>query len=132
MVANEEIVRVINNMKAPYNVSASTQKEALNILEKSEQIFRQRDEIIERRNRYLKKFETLDFVKKVYKSSANFILLEVIDSTYLCKKLQNDKIIIRNRTKDLYLNNCVRITIGSEEECLAVYNAIKEVAYEKE
>ncbi len=132
MVANEEIVKVINNMKAPYNVSASTQKEALNILEKSEQIFRQRDEIIERRNRYIKKFETLDFVKKVYKSSANFILLEVIDSGYLCKKLQNDKIIIRNRTKDLYLKNCVRITIGSEEECLAVYNAIKEVTYEKE
>lgn len=132
MVANEEIVKVINNMKAPYNVSASTQKEALNILEKSEQIFRQRDEIIERRNRYIKKFETLDFVKKVYKSSANFILLEVVDSGYLCKKLQNDNIIIRNRTKDLYLKDCVRITIGSEEECLAVYNAIKEVTYEKE
>jgi histidinol-phosphate aminotransferase len=130
MISNEEIVQVINNMKAPYNVSASTQLEALKILEKSEIIFKQRDEVIKRRDIYFDKFNELSYVKKVYPSDANFLLMEVIDSNYLCKILQDKKIIIRNRTKDLYLKNCVRITIGSEAECETVYNAIKELGDE--
>lgn len=130
LIANTEIVEVINNMKAPYNVSSSTQIEALNILEKTDTIFKERDEIIERRNRYFNKFKELSYVKKVFDSDANFLLMEVKDSNYLCKRLQEKKIIIRNRTKDLYLNNCVRITIGSEEECLAVFKAIEEVGNE--
>ncbi len=131
MISNPEIISVINNMKAPYNVSSSTQIEALKILDQTSKIYLQRDEVIERRKRYLEKFKSLDYVKKVYDSDANFLLMEVEDSSYLCKKLQEKKIIIRNRDKDLYLNNCVRITIGSEEECLAVFNAIKEVENER-
>ncbi|MGD1822689.1 MAG: histidinol-phosphate transaminase [Pleomorphochaeta sp.] len=130
MVANEEIIEVINNMKAPYNVSSSTQIEALKILKNSDEIYKQRDEVILRRNKYFDIFKSLKTVKKIYKSDANFILMEVEDSTSLCKKLQEKKIIIRNRTKDLYLKNCVRITIGSEAECETVYNAIKEIENE--
>ncbi|MCY1151108.1 MAG: histidinol-phosphate transaminase [Pleomorphochaeta sp.] len=131
MISNLEIVSVINNMKAPYNVSSSTQIEALKILDQTSKIYQQRDEVIERRKRYFEKFKSLNYVKKIYDSDANFLLMEVEDSTYLCKKLQDKKIIIRNRTKDLYLKNCVRITIGSEEECLAVFDAIKGVENER-
>lgn len=130
MVASKEIVVVINNMKAPYNVSSSTQGEALKILEKTDTIYKQRDEVIERRKLYYDKFNSLSYVKKVYSSDANFLLMQVKDSTYLCKRLQEKKIIIRNRSKDLYLKNCVRITIGSEAECFEVYNAILEVGNE--
>lgn len=130
MIANSEIVSVINKMKAPYNVSSSTQLEALKILENSDEIYKQRDEVKKRREEYFNLFKSLDIVKKIYESDANFLLMEVNDSTELCKKLQKKKIIIRNRSKDLYLNNCVRITIGSEEECLSVYNAIKEIQNE--
>ncbi len=131
MVANKEVISVISSMKAPYNVSSSTQNEAIKVLEQTENILKQRDEVIVRRNKYYSKFKELSFVKKVYNSAANFLLLEVEDSDYLCKKLQERKIIIRNRSKDLYLSNCVRITIGSEEECLSVYNAINEVSNER-
>lgn len=130
MITNPQIVEVINNMKAPYNVSSSTQLEALKILENIDNIYNQRNEVIDRREKYFKIFESLDTVKQIYKSDANFLLMQVEDSSFLCKKLQDKKIIIRNRTKDLYLKNCVRITIGSEAECLAVYNAIKEIENE--
>jgi len=130
MITNKEIVNVINSMKAPYNVSSSTQIEALKILEESDTIYKQRDEVIKRRDKYFDIFNSLKSVKKVYPSDANFLLMEVEDSTKLCKKLQENKIIIRNRTKDLYLKNCVRITIGSEGECIRVYKAIEEIENE--
>ncbi len=130
MITNTEIVNVINSMKAPYNVSSSTQIEALKILENSDTIYKQRDEVIERRDNYFNIFKSLKSVKKIYLSDANFLLMEVEDSTELCKKLQEKKIIIRNRTNDLYLKNCVRITIGSEEECNRVYKAIEEIENE--
>jgi len=56
----------------------------------------------------------LPIVKKVYPSAANFLLIEVADANQTYADLVAQQVITRNRSS--VVNNCIRITIGSEEE----------------
>jgi histidinol-phosphate aminotransferase len=127
MVASSELCSVMNAIKAPYNVGIPSQMAALELLENSDKIKAQRDEIIKRRNEYSIKFSNLDIVEKVYKSDANFLLMKTKDSNKICSILQSKGIIIRNRNKDIHCQNCVRITIGSQYECERVYKEMEEI-----
>lgn len=127
MVASKEICEIMNRVKAPYNVGIPAQKAGLNQLSHSIEILSERDTLVDRRNEYFNKFATLDVVEKVYPSDANFLLMKTKDSTKICKLLQDKGIIIRNRNKDLHCSNCVRITIGSVEECNRVFKELSEI-----
>jgi len=127
MVADEYICEVMNKVKAPYNVGIPAQKAGLEQLSKSKDILIERDDVIKRRNEYFEKFKKLDIVEKVYDSDANFLLMKTKNSDQICKELQKKGIIIRNRNKDLHCRNCVRITIGSEEECKRVFDSMSEI-----
>jgi histidinol-phosphate aminotransferase len=70
--------------------------------------------ILQERKKLIEKFTLLANVKKVYKSDANFILVEVNDANKLYETLVEAKVITRNRNS--VVRNCLRITVGSEEE----------------
>lgn len=127
MVASRNLCYVMNKVKAPYNVGMPSQKAGIDQLKFSAEILEERDGIIARRNDYSLKFASLDIIEKVYNSDANFLLMKTKDSNKICKVLQDKGIIIRNRTNDLYCDNCVRITIGSEEECNIVFKELSEI-----
>ena len=52
----------------------------------------------------------------MHPSDANFLLLKVDDAARLYTFLKENGTIIRNRTKEKGLENCVRITVGSRSE----------------
>ena len=114
--ASEEIIKIYNKVKPPYNISQLNQDAILNTLNKdkinlvSENI----KIILEEKKSLIQNLEKLDLVKKIFPSDANFILVEVdnADSVYL--ELVNQNIIIRNRNS--VIKNCLRITVGSPEE----------------
>jgi len=58
----------------------------------------------------------LPFVKKLYPSDANFILVQVDDANKRYHQLVNKGIITRNRSYHYLCENCLRITVGSAEE----------------
>jgi histidinol-phosphate aminotransferase len=127
MVANKEMCALMNKVKAPYNVGIPAQQAGLNQLKSSTAILNERDELVKRREEYRIKFATLDIVEKVYDSDANFLLMKTKDSNKICSLLQEKGIIIRNRNKDLHCKNCIRITIGSVEECKSVFKEMSEI-----
>jgi histidinol-phosphate aminotransferase len=63
-----------------------------------------------------KKLSQFSFVEKVYPSDANFILMKVKNANALYDYLAAKGIVIRNRSKDVLCENCLRITIGTPEE----------------
>ncbi|MBK5200620.1 MAG: histidinol-phosphate transaminase [Spirochaetaceae bacterium] len=127
MVSSSELCSVMNSVKAPYNVGFPSQRAALDLLKKHDEIIRERDEVVIRRDEYFTKFLTLEIVEKVYKSDANFLLMKTKDSNKICSILQSKGIIIRNRNKVIHCENCVRITIGSKSECERVYKEMSEI-----
>lgn len=124
--SNKEIIGFFNKVKPPYNVSEINQEAAIEALNDTKTFNQTLGTLINEKKRMLKELQKLELVKKIYPSDANFLLIEVENGNSLYDELVNNKIIIRNRGKQL--NNCLRITIGSpkeNDELLRVLNDIK-------
>jgi histidinol-phosphate aminotransferase len=112
--ASKPIIDLYNKVKPPYNVSKLNQDEALKTLLAVDNFEKNKSIILEEREKLIKNLTALPIVKKVYPSDANFILVEVDDANKLYETLVAAKVITRNRNS--VVKNCLRITVGSEEE----------------
>ena len=65
-------------------------------------------------------------VVQVFKSDANFFLVRVTDAPAIYHYLLGKGIIVRNRSKEMHCENCLRITIGSKQENDILLSALKE------
>ena len=121
--AHQEILDLMNKVKPPYNISILNQKEVYQSLQNQEKFRKNLDDILEQRNFIEKQLQSFSFVKNIYPSDANFLLVEVENADQLYNYLVEEKIIIRNRNK--VVENCVRITIGNTEENQKLLQSLK-------
>jgi histidinol-phosphate aminotransferase len=112
--ASKEIINLYNKIKPPYNVSKLNQDAALEALLAGGTFEKNKEMILQERKKLIGSLSTLPIVKKIYPSDANFILIEVDDANILYETLVEAKVITRNRNS--VVRNCLRITVGSEEE----------------
>lgn len=126
--ASEEIIRVLNKIKPPYNLSGATQQlllEALDYGEKKNQLVQ---DILAERERLGKNLSTLPLVKKIYPSDANFLLVQFEDASAVMQYLLDEKIIVRDRSKVILCDGCLRLTVGTAEENQILLKALKSFA----
>ncbi len=69
----------------------------------------------------------LPFVKKVWESAANFLLVEVFDSRKVQQVCLSHGIVIRDRSNEYNLSNCIRMTIGTPNENKLLMEALRSV-----
>ncbi|MBE7630253.1 histidinol-phosphate transaminase [Tenacibaculum piscium] len=112
--ANRQVIDLYNKVKPPYNVSALNQEAVLKSLGNLDEFEINKNSIINEKETLINELKKIDFVKNIYPSEANFILIEVINANIIYNKLVSEKIIIRNRTT--LIDNCLRITVGKSEE----------------
>jgi histidinol-phosphate aminotransferase len=123
--SNELIISHYNKVKPPYNVSAPNQKAALNALEDKAGFEQRKSIILEQKSWLGNQLLLVPVVIKIYPSDANFLLVEMTDANRIYNELVNLKVITRNRHTQV--NNCIRITVGSPEENLALVEALKKI-----
>ncbi|WP_026953849.1 histidinol-phosphate transaminase [Algoriphagus vanfongensis] len=126
--ASEELIKILNKIKAPYNISGLTQDTVLQALGNVEKVERMIVDILNEREYLQAALEKLDFVLKIYPSQANFLLVQIPQASQVYQDLIDQKIIVRNRSKVTLCENCLRITVGSREENEAFLKALKTVA----
>jgi histidinol-phosphate aminotransferase len=126
--ASEEIIRILNLIKPPYNISGLTQEKVLASLEKADEIGKVVKTILEEREHLQKDLEALPFVKKIYPSHANFLLVKVPDAKKMYDDLVSSKIIVRDRSKVVLCEDCLRITVGTREENEAFLTSFQKIA----
>ncbi len=114
--ASQQIIDVFNKVKPPYNMNAVSQQLAISALDNIDEINSQIRTIVNERKYLTEALAAFSFVKKVYPSEANFILVKVNDAEALYNYLAQKQIIVRNRSKDELCDNCLRITVGTPEE----------------
>jgi histidinol-phosphate aminotransferase len=114
--ASAEIISVLNKIKPPYNVNELTQRRALERLDNTNAIKSEIKAIISQRSELLKVLLDIKYVEKIYPTEANFILIKVDDANKRYDNLIAKGIVIRNRTTQPLCDNCLRLTIGTEEE----------------
>ena len=122
--ASAEIISVLNKIKPPYNVNELTQKRALERLGNPDIIKSEINSIIEQRSALLKVLLNISYVEKTYPTEANFILIKVDNANKRYDNLIAKGIVIRNRTTQPLCDNCLRLTIGTEEENKKLIDAL--------
>ena len=112
--ASEAIIKLMNKIKPPYNVSSLNQEAAILALEKMDTIEENRQEILSEKRKLEEDLIDLNFAHKIFPSDANFLLVEVTDPNGIYKYLVEESIIVRNR--NTVVAGCLRITVGSKSE----------------
>ena len=124
--ASKEIIKVLNNIKPPYNVNELTQQRAATRLQKMDEIQNEVAQLISERKRLKEELECcVSYIEKVYPSEGNFLLIKVDDATKRYNQLIGLGVVIRNRTTQPLCENCLRISVGICEENQKLLRALK-------
>ncbi len=122
--ASSEIVRYLNKVKPPYNISTVNQKTILRRIANRSYFNGQVRKIRSERDRMAVELKKIRIVKKIWPSDANFLLVKVYNADTIYNYLVDNKIIVRNRHS--VAENCLRITIGTRRENDRLLKALKE------
>ncbi len=113
---DKKIISVLNKIKYPYNVNGVSQQIVIDALN-SESV---KNEIVEKivseRNRLVEALLLNDNIEYVFPSDSNFILAKVRNANKVYDYLLENKIIVRNRSKMINCDECLRFTVGTENE----------------
>jgi histidinol-phosphate aminotransferase len=125
--ASEEIVTVLNKIKPPYNINQSTQDLAMQAMDNLEDVNQMIRETISERELLTNELEKISFVKKIFPTDANFVLVKMDNATAVYESLKEKGIIVRNRSNVILCEDCVRITVGTREQNIELLNRLKEI-----
>lgn len=124
--ASNELAKVLNSMKAPYNISSITSNCAMKAL--TDEAFSAMEEnarsVNKEKHRLLKSLTSLDYVDDQYVGGidANFILLRInkgdnkLAKELYLKLATESAVVVRFRGTELGCEGCLRITVGTPEE----------------
>jgi histidinol-phosphate aminotransferase len=111
-----DIIALFNKVKPPYNINEASQELALEALQNTEQVNIWIKELVNEKVVLINQLLNFPFVEKIFQSDANFILVKVKDANNLYNYLAQNEVVVRNRSKDVLCDNCLRITIGTPLE----------------
>ena len=129
--ASLDIIDLFNKVKPPYNINEPSQQLALEALQNTQKVNEWIKEVVQQKEILINEFNSFSFVKTVYPSDANFILIKVDDADQLYQYLAANEIVVRNRSKETGCQNCLRISIGTPEENEILINTMKKYGYKK-
>lgn len=110
------IINYLNKVKYPYNINSATQQLAMEALGNISSINNWTKTITDQKEWLSIELNKLEFTETVYPSDANFILVKLKKARSIYEYLCNMGIIVRDRSKVILCEDCLRITIGTPEE----------------
>jgi histidinol-phosphate aminotransferase len=123
--ACKEIIQLFNKIKPPYNVSLLNQQAAIDSINNINEFKFNLEIILQQKKWLIEQLNHIHLIKRIFPSSANFILVETADAEGIYNKLKSKKIITRNRNS--VLKNCIRITVGTPFENQELINELKNI-----
>jgi len=122
--ADETIIQYMNKVKPPYNINMVSQELALTALEEVGQVNDMIQHLVDMRNALAEVITSMPHVQEVYPSDANFLLVKIPKATNLYQYLLTKGIVVRDRSNLENCSDCLRITIGTEQENTELVDAM--------
>lgn len=138
--AAPEVAQVLNNVKAPYNISSPTSAlasaavggEGLAVMRAN------RAKIVAQRDRLVKELPGVEGVGRLRGGTeSNFLLYEMLNAAgapdnevahaVYTALAENEGVVVRFRGKEHGCLGCLRITVGTEDEVTRFLSSLKEV-----
>ncbi len=124
--ASEEIVKILNKIKSPYNLSAPTQQLLFDMLDHEAEKNDMVAQILTEREKIKVELAQLAIVQKIYPSDSNMLLVRFDDAKGVMRYLIDQKIIVRDRSNVTLCEGCLRISVGTESENMSLIAALKQ------
>ena len=130
VIAQENVIRVLKNICAPYPVPTPCAVQALaGLTENNVVLARHRAEIsIAERNRVFTRLQDMKIINKVYASQGNYLLARFDDAEKAFQTCLNAGVVIRDMRVNPVLNDALRISIGTPEENDVLLKALESIA----
>jgi histidinol-phosphate aminotransferase len=124
--ASPEIISLMNAVKPPYNVSSIAQKAVIDAMADRDRVEDWIGRTLKQRSRLIDKLMGFPFVRRIYPTDANFVLVSTDDAKAIYRYLIEAKIVVRDRSSVRLCEGCLRITVGTEEENTRLLAALAE------
>lgn len=123
--SSEEIIRLINTVKAPYNVNSLSSNKVIELIDKQENLKQNIESILNEISWLKNEFQSVNCIEKVYPTDANFFLIEFEDVEKVYDKLLEKEILTSKRSPQI--PNCIRINVGTREENIQLIQVLKSI-----
>ena len=118
LLGSERVLREFKKVRQPYSVDAVSQAIARVVYTNRAAFEKNIDQIIEERARVFKALQQMPGVTP-FPSDSNYILFrldERVDAADVWQRLLDAGVLVRDFSRALYLENCLRASIGTPEE----------------
>jgi histidinol-phosphate aminotransferase len=122
---NTALIDIFNRIKPPYNISEIVINAAVERLSEMDDLQVSIHEITAQRAEFNQCLSQLKYVKKVFPSEANFVLVQVNQPLDLYQYLIGKGIVVRDRSKQYNCEDCLRISIGTPVEMQVLREALE-------
>lgn len=123
--ASEEIIRLINTVKAPYNVNSLSQELIVNLLDDKNRLKENVEKILQERSWLEEQFKNIECIVKIFPTDANFFLIKMNNAQTVYQKMLEQEVLTSQRSPAI--SDCIRINVGSREENEKLINVLKEI-----
>lgn len=116
-----------NKLRLPYNINSLTQKSVKFFLDHIDVMNRQADQIVRDRDRLIEEMKNISGFT-VWPSATNFVLFrnENIPGVTIYNGLKKQDVLVKNlHGSHPSLANCLRVTVGTTQECETFLSALK-------
>ncbi len=127
MIASPAVIDLMRRIIAPYPLATPVTELAVRLLEPK--ILEQQQRLLEsiqiNKQRLLGILEKQDYISDIWPGDANFILLRTEDADGLMQHCAKQKVILRAFKNEPLLQQCIRITVGSDSDLDALEAALE-------
>jgi len=126
MIGAKDIITQLSKVKLPYNLNILNLITLEEVLDNTEFV-EQNVEIILKQKEYME--SELSKIKQIhlFHSDANFFLFRVEKSNFVFDELVKRGVLIRNYSSSAGLENCLRVSVGSEYEVKIFIECLKDI-----
>ena len=123
---SEELIKLLNKIKYPYNINGLTQRALLDNIHNVDFMYDSVKKLNQNREKVIIELKKLPDVLNIFPSDANFLLVKFTNATKIFNYLIEKKVIVRDRSKVILCDDSLRISIGSEEENHVLINLLNQ------
>jgi histidinol-phosphate aminotransferase len=124
-IGHPSVISVLQKVRAPYPIAFPALEVIEKVLSNANGYTLRVKQTVEQRDILIETLKDLPSVKKVFPSDTNFILLQTRDAKEFMSACHAVGVIIRDRSQDIGLKDCVRITVGSPDENKILVGALR-------
>ena len=130
LITDVNNIEQLSKIRNPKNITTFAQEAMIGVLSDLDYMSEYVDEVLITKTWFEKELYKIPSILQVFKSSANFLLVEFLDfdtKMNIFYRLSENNIFVRNLQHSDKLNNMLRITIGTRAQMERVINCIKNI-----